>query len=169
MRHWGTVTSFNMAVILNFINIRVSWNRSETENVRACCLWFAKTKVFFLLLIFYIFFGTNLRLKVCEKLVISSKTFIINNNIIITLIIIIITIIINIISFVTVFTIVLFVRQRGANHAPRASVTHVSQSVHTLSTFLRIRTDPSMQILWVSFTVALPATFLMFLTICHNI
>ena len=57
--------------------------------------------------------------------------FIINNNVIITLIIIIITIIINIISFVTVFTIVLFVRQRGANHAPEASVTQVNQSVHT--------------------------------------
>ena len=32
-----------------------------------------------------------------------------------------------IISFVTVFAIVLFVRQRGANHAPRASVTQVNQ------------------------------------------
>ena len=70
--------------------------------------------------------------------------FIINNNIIITLIIIIITIIINIISFVTVFTIVLFVRQRGAHHAAGASVTQVNQSVHTLYTFLRIRADPSM-------------------------
>ena len=59
--------------------------------------------------------------------------FIIINNIIITItIIIIITIIINIISFVTVFAIVLFVRQRGANHAPGASVTQVNQSVHTL-------------------------------------
>ena len=98
--------------------------------------------------------------------------FVINNNVIIALIIIIIiiiNIIINIISFVTVFAIVLFVRQRGANHAPRASVTQVNQSVHTLSTFLRIRTDPSMQIFWVSFTVVLPYTFLMFSTICHNI
>ena len=36
--------------------------------------------------------------------------------------------------------------QPGANHAPRASVTQVNHSVHTLSTFLRIRADPSMQI-----------------------
>ena len=56
---------------------------------------------FFLLLIFYIFFGPNLRLNVCEKLVTSPKMFIITNNIIITIIIIIITIIINIISFVS--------------------------------------------------------------------
>ena len=56
--------------------------------------------------------------------------FIINHNVIITLIIIIITIIINIISFVTVFTIVLFVRQRGANHAPEASVTQVNHTKH---------------------------------------
>ena len=74
---------------------------------------------------------TKFTFKVCEKLVISPKMFIINHNVIITLIIIIITIIINIISFVTVFTIVLFVRQRGANHAPEASVTQVNQSVHT--------------------------------------
>ena len=145
MRHWGTATSFNMAVFLNFINIQVSWNRSETENVRACCLWFAKRK-FFYFFIFYIFSGPTLRLNVCEKLVISPKMFIINNNVIITLIIII-TIIINIISFVTVFTIVLFVRQRGANHAPEASVTQVNNSVHTLSTFLRIRTDPSISLI----------------------
>ena len=37
--------------------------------------------------------------------------------------------------------------QPGANHAPRASVTQVNHSVHTLSTFLRIRADPSMAIL----------------------
>ena len=38
--------------------------------------------------------------------------------------------------------------QPGANHALRASaVTQVNHSVHTLSTFLRIRADPSMQIL----------------------
>ena len=93
-----------------------------------------KRKSFFLLLIFYIFFGPNLRLNVCVKQVISPKMFIIINNIIITItiIIIIITIIINIISFVTVFAIVLFVRQRGANHSPGASVTQVNQSVHTL-------------------------------------
>ena len=168
MRHWETATSFNMAVFLNFINIQVSWNRSETENVRACCLWFAKRKVFFIF-IFYIFFGPNLRLNVCEKLAISPKMFIINNTVTITIIIIIITTIINIMSFVTVFAIVLFVRQRGANHAPEASVTQVNNSVHTLSTFLRIRTDPSMHIFWVSFTVALPDTFLMFLTTYHNI
>ena len=95
--------------------------------------------------------------------------FIINNTVTITIIIIIITTIINIMSFVTVFAIVLFVRQRGANHAPEASVTQVNNSVHTLSTFLRIRTDPSMHIFWVSFTVALPDTFLMFLTTYHNI
>ena len=38
------------------------------------------------------------------------------------------------------------VHQPGANHAPRASATQVNHSVHTLSTFLRIRADPSMQI-----------------------
>ena len=69
---------------------------------------------------------------------------IINNNIITIIIIIHVTIIININSFVTVFAIVLFVRQRGENHAPGASVTQVNQSVHALSTFLRIRADPSM-------------------------
>ena len=94
--------------------------------------------------------------------------FITNNNVIITLIIIIITIIINIISFVTVFTIVLFVRQRGANHAPEASVTQVNQSVHTKhlpeDSYRSQHVD-----LWVSFTVALPDSCLMFLTICHNI
>ena len=46
----------------------------------------------------------------------------------------------------SVFAGVLFVHQPGANHAPRASVTQVNHSVHTLSTFLRIRPDPSMQI-----------------------
>ena len=55
-------------------------------------------------------------------------------------------IIIIIISFITVFAGVLFVHQPGANHAPRASVTRVNHSVHTLSTFLRIRADLSMQI-----------------------
>ena len=59
---------------------------------------------------------------------------------------IIIIIIIIILSFITVFASVLFVHQPGANHAPRASVTRVNHSVHTLSTFLRIRPDPSMQI-----------------------
>ena len=60
--------------------------------------------------------------------------------------IIIIIIIIIIVSIITVFAGVLFVHQPGANHAPRASVTQVNHSVHTLSTFLRIRADPSMQI-----------------------
>ena len=55
-------------------------------------------------------------------------------------------IIIVIIPFITVFVGVLFVHQPGVNHAPRASVTQVNHSVHTLSTFLRIRADPSMQI-----------------------
>ena len=55
-------------------------------------------------------------------------------------------IIIIIVSIITVFAGVLFVHQPGANYAPRASVTQVNHSVHTLSTFLRIRADPSMQI-----------------------
>ena len=77
----------------------------------------------------------------------------------------VINIIIIIISFITVFAGVLFVDQPGANHAPRASVTQVNLSVHTLSTFLRIRADPSMQIFWISVIVALSDTFLMFSTI----
>ena len=59
---------------------------------------------------------------------------------------VIIVIIIIIISIITVFAGVLFAHQPGANHAPRASVTQVNHSVHTLSTFLRIRADPIMQI-----------------------
>ena len=55
-------------------------------------------------------------------------------------------IIIIIISSSTVFAGFLFVHQLGANHAPRLSVTQVSHSVHTLSTFLRICTIPGMQI-----------------------
>ena len=66
--------------------------------------------------------------------------------IIIIITIIIIIIIIIIVSIIKVFACVLFVHQPGANHAPRASVTQVNHSVHTLSTFLRIRADPSMQI-----------------------
>ena len=54
--------------------------------------------------------------------------------------------IIIIISFITVFDGVLFVHQPGANYAHRPSVTQVNHSVQTLSTFLRIRADPSMQI-----------------------
>ena len=78
---------------------------------------------------------------------------------------IIIVIIIIIVSIITVFAGVLFVHQPGANHAPRASATQVNHSVHTLSTFLRIRADPSMQIFWVSVILALSDTFLMFSTI----
>ena len=65
----------------------------------------------------------------------------------------------------TVFAGVLFVHQPGANHAPRASVTQINHSFHTLSTFLRIRAHPSMQIFWISFIVALSDTFLTFSTI----
>ena len=65
-------------------------------------------------------------------------------SIMLTLIPVIIIIII--ISFITVFAGGLFVHQPGADHAPRASVTQVNHSVHTLSSFLRIRADPSMQI-----------------------
>ena len=74
-------------------------------------------------------------------------------------IIIIIIIIIIIVSIITVFAGVLFVHQPGANHAPRASVTQVNHSVHTLSTFLRIRADPTTQIFWISVIVALSYTF----------
>ena len=66
------------------------------------------------------------------------------NSVLFTQFIIIIIIIIIIVSII--FAGVLFVHQPGANHAPRASVTQVNHSVHTLSTFLRIRADPSMQI-----------------------
>ena len=55
-------------------------------------------------------------------------------------------IIIIIISIIAVFAGVLYVRQPGANHAPRASVTQVNLSAQILSNFLRIRADPSMQI-----------------------
>ena len=80
-------------------------------------------------------------------------------------VIIIIIIIIIIVSIITVFAGVLFVHQPGANHTPRASVTQVNHSVHTLSTFLRIRADPSMQIFRISVIVAFSDTFLMFSTI----
>ena len=50
-------------------------------------------------------------------------------------------------------------RQPGANHAPRASVTQVNLSVQILSTFLRIRADPNMQIFWISVTLVLLDTF----------
>ena len=65
------------------------------------------------------------------------------HSVLLPLLIIIIIIIIIIISLITVFAGVLFVHQPGANHAPRASVTQVNHSVHTLNTFLRIHTDPS--------------------------
>ena len=54
-------------------------------------------------------------------------------------------ILIIIISSITVFAGVRFVHQPGANHAPRASVTQVNHSVDTLSTFLRISANTSMQ------------------------
>ena len=54
--------------------------------------------------------------------------------------------IIIIVASITAFAGVLFVHQTGANGAPGAPVTQVNHSVHTLSTFLRIRADPSMQI-----------------------
>ena len=66
--------------------------------------------------------------------------------IIIVIVIIIIISIIIITSSIAVFAGVLFVHQPGANRAPGASVTQVNHSVHTLSTFLRIRVDPSMQV-----------------------
>ena len=65
-------------------------------------------------------------------------------------------------TFISVSAGVLFVRQPGANHAPRASVTQVNFSVQILSTFLRIRADPNMQIFWISVTLTLLDTFSMF-------
>ena len=94
-----------------------------------------------------------LRPYICKKTNSKCASFII--IIIITIIIIIIVIIIiiiisssssSIVSSITVFAGVLFVHQLGANHAPGASVTQFNHSVYTLSTFLRIRVDPSMQI-----------------------
>ena len=60
--------------------------------------------------------------------------------------IIIIIIIIIIVSIIRVFAGVHFVHQPGVDHASRASATQVNHSVHTLSTFLRIRQDPSLEI-----------------------
>ena len=68
-------------------------------------------------------------------------------------------------SSVTVCAGVLFSASAERKPAPGASVTPVNHSVHILSTLLRIRADPSMQIFWVSVRVALPDTFLMFSTI----
>ena len=59
----------------------------------------------------------------------------------------------------------LFVHQPGAYHVPGASDTQIIHSDHTFSTFLRIRADPSMLIFWVSVTLALSDTLLMFSTI----
>ena len=59
--------------------------------------------------------------------------------------------------------------QPGVNQSPGASVTQVNHSVHTLSTFLRFRTVPSRQIFWISATVALSDTFLLFSTIPFGI
>uniref|UniRef100_A0A3B4YZD2 Uncharacterized protein n=1 Tax=Stegastes partitus TaxID=144197 RepID=A0A3B4YZD2_9TELE len=50
----------------------------------------------------------------------------------------------------TLFAGVLFVPQLSANHAPRASVTQVINSVHIFRTFLKICADPSLPIFWVS-------------------
>ena len=57
--------------------------------------------------------------------------------------------------------------QLGKNRAPGASatVTQVSHSVHSLSTFLRIRADPSMQIFGSLSQTALFDTFLILPTI----
>ena len=65
---------------------------------------------------------------------------------IIVIIIINVIIIIIIVSIIRVFAGVHFVHQPGVDHAPRASATPVNHSVRTLSTFLRIGADPSMQI-----------------------
>ena len=64
---------------------------------------------------------------------------------------------------------VFYVHQPGVNQSPGASATQVNNSVHTLSTFLRFRTVPSMQIFWISATVALSDTFLLFSTIPFRI
>ena len=87
------------------------------------------------------------------------------SRLLLLLLLLFIIIIIIIVSSITVFAGVLFVHQPGTNHAPGASVTQVSHSAQILSTFLRICADPSMQIFWISVTVALSDTFLMFSTI----
>ena len=65
------------------------------------------------------------------------------NNIIIIIVIIIIIIIY---LFYQSLSCCFFVHQPGAYHGPGASDTQVIHSDHTLSTFLRIRADPSMLI-----------------------
>ena len=81
-----------------------------------------------------------------DEIIIIVAVVIIIIIIIIVIVIIIIISIIIITSSIAVFAGVLFVHQPGANRAPGASVTQVNHSVHTLSTFLRIRVDPSMQV-----------------------
>ena len=85
----------------------------------------------------------------------------------IIIIIIVIIIIIIIIIYLLYHSLCwcLFVHQPGAYHVPGASDTQVIHSDHTLSTFLRIRADPSMLIFSVSVTLALSDTLLMFSTI----
>ena len=110
-------------------------------------------------------FSVFLVLGLCTVIIIII-IIVISIIIIISIIIVIIIIIIIIIgSPVTVCADVLFVHQLGANHTPGASVTQVNHSVYTLSTFLRIRSDPSVQIFWISAKEALSDTFLMFSTI----
>ena len=111
-------------------------------------------------------FSVFLVLGLCTVIIIIIIIIIVISIIIIISIIIVIIIIIIIIgSPVTVCADVLFVHQLGANHTPGASVTQVNHSVYTLSTFLRIRSDPSVQIFWISAKEALSDTFLMFSTI----
>ena len=70
------------------------------------------------------------------------------------------------ISFITVSAGVFsFISRVHTMHAPGASDTQVIHSDHTVSTFLMIRADPSMLIFWVSVTLALSDTLLMFSTI----
>ena len=64
----------------------------------------------------------------------------------------------NKVLFLLLLLLLLLVLFYGTNHAPGVSVTQVNHSIHTLSTFLRIRADPSMQIFWISVTVALSDT-----------
>ena len=63
----------------------------------------------------------------------------------------------------------LYVSGAQTMHLEHQSLKSIKFCSYSISTFLRIRADPSMYILWVSFTVALPDTFLMFSTICHNV
>ena len=108
----------------------------------------------------------------CVIIIGSSSISIIAITIISIIIITAIIIIIIIINIITIIYLLyhslcwcLFVHQPGAYHSPGASDTQVINSDHTLSTFLRIRADPSMLIFWVSVTLALSDTLLMFSTI----